>query len=43
MMDMLSEESRKEYPKTVKELLRLKENIFAQGVCYFVNKIPKLM
>jgi hypothetical protein len=40
MMDILSENSNKEYPKSVTELLRLEEKRFVQGICYFVNKIP---
>jgi hypothetical protein len=43
MMDMLSENSKKEYPKSVTELLRLEEKRFVQGVCYFINKIPKFI
>jgi hypothetical protein len=42
VMDILSENSKKEYPKSVRELLRLEEKIFVQGVCYFINKIPKI-
>jgi hypothetical protein len=41
MMDILSANSKKEYPKSVTELLRLEEKRFVQGVCYFINKIPK--
>jgi hypothetical protein len=41
MMDILSENSKKEYPKSVKELLRLQEKRFVQGVCYFINRLPK--
>jgi hypothetical protein len=40
MMDILSENNKKEYPKLVTELLRLEENRFVQGVCYFINNIP---
>jgi hypothetical protein len=43
MMDILSENSKREYPKSVTELLRLEEKRFMQGVCYFINKIPKLI
>jgi hypothetical protein len=43
MMDILSENSKKEYPKSVIELLRLEEKRFVQGVCYFINKIPKFI
>jgi hypothetical protein len=42
MMDILSENSKKEYPKSVTELLRLEEKRFVQGVCYYINKIPNL-
>jgi hypothetical protein len=41
VMDILSENSKKEYPKSVTELLRLRRKRFVQSVCYFVNKIPK--
>jgi hypothetical protein len=41
MMDILSENSKKEYPKSVTGLLRLQEKIFLQGISYFMNKIPK--
>jgi hypothetical protein len=37
VMGILSENSKKEYPKSVTELLRLKENRFVQGVCYFTK------
>jgi hypothetical protein len=43
MMDTLSENSKKEYPKSVAELLRLQKKIFVQGVCYFINKIHKFI
>jgi hypothetical protein len=33
MRDILSENSKKEYPKSVTELLRPEENKFLQGVC----------
>jgi hypothetical protein len=39
MRDILSENSKKEYPKSVAELLRLEEKRFLQGVCYFINNI----
>jgi hypothetical protein len=39
-MDILSENSRKEYPKSVTELLRLEGKIFVQGVSYYINSIP---
>jgi hypothetical protein len=41
MMDILSENSKKEYPNSVTEPLRLEEKIFVQGVYNFINKIPK--
>jgi hypothetical protein len=37
----LSENSKKQYPVT--ELLGLEEKWFVQGVCYFINKIPKFI
>jgi hypothetical protein len=40
MMDILSEDSKKEYPKSVTELLRLEEKRFLQGICYFMNNVP---
>jgi hypothetical protein len=40
MRDILSENSKKEYPKSVTELSRLEEKRFLQGVCYFINNIP---
>jgi hypothetical protein len=40
LMDILSQNDKKEYPKSVTELLRLEEKRFMQGVCYFINKIP---
>jgi hypothetical protein len=43
MMGILSEKCKKEYPKSVTELLRLEEKRFVQGVCYFKNKIPKFI
>jgi hypothetical protein len=33
----------REYPKLVTELLRLEEKRYVQGVCYFINKFPKLI
>jgi hypothetical protein len=39
-LDILSENSKKEYPKSVTTLLRLEEKVFVRGVCYFVNNIP---
>jgi hypothetical protein len=42
VMAILSENSKKEYPKSVTALLRLDEkNIWARRICYFINKIPK--
>jgi hypothetical protein len=43
MVGILSENSKKEYSKSVTELLRLEEKRFLQGVCYFINKIPKFI
>jgi hypothetical protein len=40
MGDILSDNSKKEYPKSVTELVRLEEKRFLQGVCYFINNIP---
>jgi hypothetical protein len=40
MMGILPENSKKQYPKLVTDLLRLEEKGFVQGVCYFINKIP---
>jgi hypothetical protein len=40
MRDILSENSKKEYPKSVTELLRLEEKRYLQGVCYFINNTP---
>jgi hypothetical protein len=42
-MDILSENSKKEYPKSVTKLLRLEEKRFTQGACYFINNIPKFI
>jgi hypothetical protein len=47
MMDILSKNSKKEYPKSVTELVRLDIYIYIyiymQGVCYFINKIPEFI
>jgi hypothetical protein len=40
MRDILSKNSKKEYPKSVTGLLRLEEKRFVQGACYFINNIP---
>jgi hypothetical protein len=40
MMDILSENKQKDYPKSVTGLLRLEEKRFVQGVCYLMNNIP---
>jgi hypothetical protein len=37
VMDVPSENSKKEYPKSVTDLLRLEEETFLQGVCYFTK------
>jgi hypothetical protein len=39
MMDILSENSKKEYPKLVTEVSRLEEKKFVQGVSYLINNI----
>jgi hypothetical protein len=39
MMDILFENSKKENPNSVTELLRLEEKRFVQGTCYFINSI----
>jgi hypothetical protein len=41
--DILSERSKTEYLKSVKELIRLEKDFFIQGVCYIKNKIPKFI
>jgi hypothetical protein len=38
MMDILSENRKKEYSKSVTELLSLEEKRFVQGISYFINK-----
>jgi hypothetical protein len=43
MMDILSENGKKEYPKPVTELLRRQEKRFVQGGSYFTNRIPKFI
>jgi hypothetical protein len=43
MMGIWSENRKKEYTKSVTELLRLEEKRFVQGVSYFTNKIPIFM
>jgi hypothetical protein len=43
VMDILSENSKKEYSESVTELLRLEEKRFMQSICYFGNKIPKFI
>jgi hypothetical protein len=39
MMASLSKSRKKDYPKSVTELLRLEEKRFVQGVSYFMRKI----
>jgi hypothetical protein len=39
-MAILSENKKKEYPKSVAELLGIEEKRFVHGVSYFINKIP---
>jgi hypothetical protein len=43
MMDILSENSKKEYPKSVTELVKLEEKRSVQKVCYFTYRIPKFI
>jgi hypothetical protein len=43
VMDILSENSKKEYPKSGTEHLRLEKKRFMQGICYYINKNPKLI
>jgi hypothetical protein len=43
MMHILYENRKKEYPKSVRELLKLEEEVFVQGICYFINRILKLI
>jgi hypothetical protein len=40
MRDILSENSKKDYPKSVTELLRLEEKRSLQGICNFINNVP---
>jgi hypothetical protein len=40
MMAILSENRKKEYPKSVTKLFKTRGNRFVQGVSYFRNKIP---
>jgi hypothetical protein len=40
VMDILSENSKKEYPKSVTELLGLEEERFMQDICYIINNVP---
>jgi hypothetical protein len=40
VMDILSENRKKEYPESVTELLSLEDKRFVQGVSYVINKIP---
>jgi hypothetical protein len=43
MVDVLSMNSKKEYPKSVTEFLRLEEKRFVQDFCYLINKILKFI
>jgi hypothetical protein len=43
MMDILSENSKKEYPKSVTELSGLEGKKIVGGVCYFIHKIPRFI
>jgi hypothetical protein len=38
---ILPENSKKEYPKSVTELIRLEEKRFVQDACYFINTFPE--
>jgi hypothetical protein len=40
MGDILSENSKKEYPKSVYRALTARRKRFVQGACYFINNIP---
>jgi hypothetical protein len=40
MMDILSENSKIEYPTSVTELLKLEGKRSVQGVSHFINKTP---
>jgi hypothetical protein len=42
-MYILSEKSKKEYPKSIIELLKQEENRILQDVRYFIYKIPKFI
>jgi hypothetical protein len=42
-MDILFEKSKKENPKSFTEILKVEEKRFVQGVCYFMDKIPKFI
>jgi hypothetical protein len=43
MTDILSGNTKKEYPQSDKELIRLEGKRFVQGVSYFINKIHMLL
>jgi hypothetical protein len=43
IMEILSENNKEEYPNSVSELLRLEEKGFMQGICCFINNIPKFI
>jgi hypothetical protein len=37
--DILSENNKEDYPKSVTEILRLEEKRFLQGICHFISNI----
>jgi hypothetical protein len=43
MMDILSENRKREYPKLITELLTLESKTFVQGVSYFITKLLNLL
>jgi hypothetical protein len=43
MMEILPENSNKEYPKSVTEILRIEKKRTVQGICYFIKKIPNFI
>jgi hypothetical protein len=43
VMGIFSDNSKKEYPKSVTELLRLVGKRFVRDVSYFLNKIPNFI
>jgi hypothetical protein len=43
VMDILSENSKKEYSKVSYRALKARGKKFVQGICYFINKTPKFI